>query len=52
MGVPIQRVLNDIRDSMDGTPLKHLHLIEKGDIHNIKRVYNTSVLQKDMKMIS
>jgi len=40
MGVPIQRVLNDVRDSVEGTTLKRLHLIEKRELHNIKRDYN------------
>jgi len=40
MGVPIQRVLNDVRDSAEGTTLKHLHLIEKRDLHDIKSDYN------------
>lgn len=40
MGVPIQRVLNDVRNSVDGTPLKRLHIIKKQDIHDIKKDYN------------
>ncbi|KAF0724804.1 Uncharacterized protein FWK35_00031762 [Aphis craccivora] len=40
LGVPIQRVLNDVRDSAEGSTLNRFHLIEKRDLHNIKRDYN------------
>ncbi|KAE9523853.1 hypothetical protein AGLY_015741 [Aphis glycines] len=42
IGVPVNRILDDIRELKVGTPLKRIHLIEKKDLHNIKRDYNIS----------
>lgn len=42
MGVPVQRILNDDQESTNGIDFKRIHLIEKRDIHNIKRDYNIS----------
>lgn len=42
MGVPIQRVLNDVRDSATGTEIKRIHLLEKKYLHNIRKEYNIS----------
>ncbi|XP_022172436.1 uncharacterized protein LOC111035218 [Myzus persicae] len=37
MGVTVQRVLNDVRNSATITDFKRIHLLEKRDIHNIRR---------------
>lgn len=33
-------MLYDVRDSVEGSTMKHLYLIEKRDLYNIKRDYN------------
>jgi len=42
IGVPVNRILDDIRGLEVGTELKRIHLIEKKDLYNIKRDYNIS----------
>lgn len=38
--MPVQRVLNDIRETVVGTDFNRIHLLEKRDLYNIKRDYN------------
>ncbi|KAE9539610.1 hypothetical protein AGLY_004862 [Aphis glycines] len=42
IGIPVNRILDNIRELEVGTPLKRIHLIEKKYLHNIKRDYNIS----------
>lgn len=37
MGVPVNRVLEDIRASTFQGELKRINLLEKKDVHNIKK---------------
>jgi len=37
MGVPVQRILNDVRNSATGTEIQCIHILEKKDLHNIRR---------------
>jgi len=47
LGVPVNKVLEDIRSSnVESDSIKRIHLIEKKDIHNIKRDYNISYATK------
>jgi len=45
-GVPVNRVLEDIRASTIQGDLKRIHLLEKKDVHNIKRDYNITYSTK------
>ncbi|XP_050516483.1 uncharacterized protein LOC126891348 [Diabrotica virgifera virgifera] len=45
-GVPIQRILEDIRNSADTSSIERLHLTEKKDLHNIKRDFRISYSTK------
>lgn len=48
MGVPIQRILNDVRDSVTSeTEIRRIHLLEKKDLHNIRKEYNISYSTKN-----
>lgn len=44
IGVPIQRIPNNVRDSATGTEIKRVHLLEKKDLYNIRTeiFYKTS----------
>jgi len=46
MSVPVNRVLEDIRASTIQGDLKRIHLLEKKDVHNIKRDYNITYSTK------
>lgn len=46
MGVPVNRVLEDIRASTIQGDLKRINLLEKKDVHNIKRDYNITYSTK------
>jgi hypothetical protein len=44
--VAIDKIMDDIRDSVAGTGLQREHLITKQDIANIKRQFNTSGIER------
>jgi len=46
LGVPLNRILDDIRSSDIEGGIKRIHLLEKQDIHNIKRSYNIAYKTK------
>ncbi|KAE9534024.1 hypothetical protein AGLY_008760 [Aphis glycines] len=46
LGVPVNRILDDIRSSDIEGGIKRIHLLEKQDIHNIKRSYNIAYKTK------
>uniref|UniRef100_A0A2S2NX01 ZSWIM1/3 RNaseH-like domain-containing protein n=1 Tax=Schizaphis graminum TaxID=13262 RepID=A0A2S2NX01_SCHGA len=46
MGVPVQRILNDVRDSATGKEIQRIHLLEKKDLHNIRRDFNITYSTK------
>ncbi|KAL4130941.1 hypothetical protein QTP88_008309 [Uroleucon formosanum] len=51
VGVTVNRVLEDIRASTLQGDLKRVNLLEKKDVHNIKRYITSHILQKSMKMM-
>lgn len=46
LGVPVNRILDDIRSSNIKRDVKKIHLLEKKDIYNIKRDYNITYSTK------
>jgi len=46
LGVPVNRILDDVRSSDIEGGIKRIHLLEKQDIHNIKRSYNIAYKTK------
>lgn len=44
-GVPMKTILKDIRASITG-PLRPLHLLERPQIHNIKRKFNITYSER------
>ncbi|ERL91561.1 hypothetical protein D910_08891, partial [Dendroctonus ponderosae] len=45
-GVSVSRILNDIRADISEDGVKRIHLIEKQDIHNIKRYFSIGYVTK------
>lgn len=50
MGVPINRLLEDIRVSTPQGKLKRIHLLTKKDVYNIKRDYKIAAHNKSLKI--
>lgn len=46
LGVPVNIILEDIRSSKVEGDIKRIHLLEKKDIHNIKRDFNIAYSTK------
>jgi len=49
LGVPVNTILDDIRSSDIEGGIKRIHLLEKQDIHNIKKSYNIAYKTKKHK---